>query len=92
MEQIQRRRLKIIHPNHSYQQNLITTALPTIEMRLNSAGSDYYQKIAYDKSHPLHDIIVPNTSTRTLRIRRHSYVPKCRTSKFASSFFIKYAF
>ena len=92
LEQIQRRCLKIIHPNESYQQNLITTALPTIEMRLNSAGSDYYQKIAYDESHPLHDIIVPNTSTRTLRMRRHSYVPKCRTSKFASSFFIKYAF
>ena len=91
LEQIQRKALKIIDPYQSYDENLAVLSLPTIRLLLDDTSREYYNKILYSNDHPLHHIIQPNQCTRSLRVRRMSYTPVCRTTKYANSLFIKYA-
>ena len=66
LDQIQCRALCIIHPDGDYETNLQTTAVPHIKLHLNDISICYYHEIISDKLHPLHNMIVPSTSTRTL--------------------------
>ena len=92
LEQIQRKALKIISPDQSYNENLVSLCLPQIELLLDDKNRSYYKTIANNDNHPLKNVIVPNSCTRSLRVNRMSSTPVCRTSKYQSSFFIKYAF
>ena len=91
LEKIQKSSLRIISPDTSYGEHLATLSLPTIHLRLDSNRSEYYRRVINDISHPLNSIISPNRCRRSLRSRRQSYVPVCRTTKFLNSFFIKYS-
>ena len=91
LKQIQRRALQIIDPYQSYDENLAVLSFPPIRLMLDVTSREYYNKILYSNDHPLHHIIQPNQCTRSLRVRRMSYTPVCRTAKYANSLFIKYA-
>ena len=85
------RRFPVIWWCMMYDENLAVLSLPTIRLLLDDTSREYYNKILYSNDHPLHHIIQPNQCTRSLRVRRMSYTPVCRTTKYANSLFIKYA-
>ena len=85
------RRFPVIWWCMMYDENLAVLSLPTIRLLLDDTSREYYNKILYSNDHPLHHIIQPNQCTLSLRVRRMSYTPVCRTTKYANCLFIKYA-
>ena len=90
IEKLQKRALRILFPDLSYEEALARTSLPRLDDRRNSLCAQTVEKIACDPSSRLHSIL-PSTRAdsngRRLRNASHFSLFKCRTERFRSSFF-----
>ena len=89
IERIQRRCLRRIFPESSYQEALELANLETLRKRREAACKKLFLQAHLDTKHKLHQMIPEeNWSTYPLRKCHKFLVPKFRTERFKNSFII----
>jgi hypothetical protein len=90
LESVQRRALRIIHPDGTYEDNMTDCAVPTIRQHIDTVCTEHIRKIFENASHPLNECILRNNNRKT-RVSRNAQVPKLRTAKYQNSFFVAFS-
>ena len=90
IERIQRRALKIIYPNLSYQEALVKSGLQNLHNRQDLLCRKTFKNIVEDPNHKLHSLLPPvNVEYQyNLRNKRFFRLPKCKTNRFKNTFMI----
>ena len=90
IERIQRRALKIIYPNLSYQEALVKSGLQNLHNRRDLLCRKTFKNIVEDPNHKLHSLLPPvNVEYQyNLRNKRFFRLPKCKTNRFKNTFMI----
>ena len=87
LESIQKRALRIIFPQKSYQES-VQTGVNTLQHRRNMLCKSFFQKICSDGD-KLNYLMNPGPTRRTRHSKRYATL-RCRTQRFKNSF-IPYA-
>ena len=87
LEQLQKRALRIIYPQATYADALVTSNLTTLYERRNMLTVKLFNEITSNESHKLYSLLPePNTCEVNLRTKRSFNVPMCRTNRLKNSF------
>lgn len=87
LENLQKRALRIIHPDLSYNEALSVLETTTLFERRKVLNDRLFKDIVENSSHKLSKLLPPrNTSTANLRKRRLFQLPICKTNRFKNSF------
>ena len=65
LERLQKRALRIIHPDLSYRRALEQSKLPTLYERREENAAKLFNDITTNKSHRLHNLLPPKTTAIT---------------------------
>ena len=86
IENIQKRALKIAHPQLSYEEALHATKLPFLEQRREQLSKHFFKEMC-DPSHKLFHILPETKSTKyNFRKEKTFDLPKCKTNRYKKSF------
>ena len=90
IERIQRRALKIILPDLSYNEALAKSGLYNLNERRETLCDKTFSRIVRDPDHKLHALLPPMISEcqYNLRNKRVFRLPRCKTNRFKNSFII----
>ena len=89
LERIQRRALKIIHSDLSYSEALKVSVLQRLHERRESITTRLYHEVTNNPCHKLHSLLPKRNGCKySLRNKRTFVVPRCKTDRFKSSFFL----
>ena len=84
IERIQKRALKIIHPDLSYRESLEATLLPSLSQRRHKLCQSYFGKMT-NPSHKLH-FLLPEKRNNNLRNNANFTQFQCFSNRFKNSF------
>jgi hypothetical protein len=87
--QIERRALKIVNPDISYNEAIGNHNLQPVVSFIDDITRRLMSKIDNNPGHPLRELITYKTGRRT-RVSLSTNMPVCRTAKLMRSFFYKY--
>ena len=86
LESIQRRALRIIDPELSYDNALNIFGLQTLKERRSNMCSILFKEM-HDSNHKLHNFLVEKRATRyDLRNTKSFHLPRCKTNRYKNSF------
>ena len=89
IERIQRRALRIIHPDISYQAALDKLNMVTLWERREKLCTKLFNSVVNDENHKLHNLLPPKTvNIHNLRKAKKFYIPNFRTNRFRNTFII----
>ena len=89
IERIQRRALRIIHPDISYQAALDKLNMVTLWERREKLCTELFNSVVNDENHKLHNLLPPKTvNIHNLRKAKKFYIPNFRTNRFRNTFII----
>lgn len=87
LERLQKRALRIIHPQVSYADALVASDLTTLYERREMLTTKLFNEITSNENHKLHSLLPePNTCNVNLRRKRSFNVPICKTNRLKNSF------
>ena len=93
LERIQRRALRIIHPDLSYRVALETAGLPKLNKRRERISTDLFDEIVCDPTHRLHSLLPQRKSCKyALRRKSDFTLPKCKTERLKNSFIFSHVY
>ena len=93
LERLQKRALRIIHPDRSYRRALEQSKLPTLYERREENAAKLFNDITTNKSHRLHNLLPPkNNSNYQTRRRSNFALPSCKTNRTRNSFMISHIY
>ena len=87
--QIERRALKIVNPDISYNEAIGNHNLQPVVSFIDDISRRLMSKIDNNPGHPLRELITYKTGRQT-RVSLSTNMPVCRTAKLMRSFFYKY--
>ena len=87
IERIQKRALRIIFPDLSYEDALITLNMKSLWLRREDLCSKLFKLIVDDENHKLHHLLPMNVpDIYNFRSSKQFYIPKFRTNRFRNTF------
>ena len=87
LESLQKRALRIIYPDLSYNEALNALDLTTLFERRQILNDRLFKEIVEDSSHKLNNLLPSrNSCTANLRKRRLFQLPICKTNRFKNTF------
>jgi hypothetical protein len=87
IEIIQKRALRIIFPDLSYEDALITLNMKSLWLRREDLCSKLFKLIVDDENHKLHHLLPMNVpDIYNFRSSKQFYIPKFRTNRFRNTF------
>ena len=87
LESLQKRALRIIYPDFSYNEALNALDLTTLFERRQILNDRLFKEIVEDSSHKLNNLLPSrNSCTANLRKRRLFQLPICKTNRFKNTF------
>ena len=90
IERIQKRALRIIYPQLSYQDALDMLELKTLSTRRGDLCKKLFNSILNDEDHKLRNLLPPKVTSDTYNFRNEKLfnIPKYRTNRFRDTFII----
>ena len=93
MERLQKRALRIIQPDLSYDEALVALDITSLYGRRKALSNALFDQIVRDQSHKLHDLLPPRDgSTYCARSQRYFKLPICKTNMFKNTFIMANSF
>ena len=82
-----KRALRIILPNHEYENTLQGTNMQRFSERRNDITTTLFQKVVTDPSHRFHSILLPRLEHSTMELRKQRlFNINFNTKRFRNSF------
>ena len=90
-ERLQKRAMKILHPELSYAKALELSGLLTLYHRRETNAAKLFGEICANQSHRLHKLLPSKYQpSYSLREQRTFFRPKCKTERCKNSFLLSY--